>query len=174
MKIFIMRHGEAANTFGEDSRRLLTKKGLLETEKMGQWLARSEPKLTNVFVSPYLRAQQTCKNVIDALSKMRQLNGITPETLDFITPSGDARQVHDFIDGILLHKDSLIKDNCSDDHQAILFISHMPFVSYLVAELTGSLNTPIFSTAAIAIIDYDIKQMEGQLIELVAPAKVQT
>ena len=174
MKIFIMRHGEAANISGEDSQRPLTKQGMLETEKMALWLACLELDVTNIFVSPYLRAQQTCKNVIDALSKTRQLNGITPETLDFITPSGNARQVHDFIDGILLHKDSLIKDNCSDDHQAILFVSHMPFVSYLVAELTGSLNTPIFSTAAIAIIDYDIKQMKGQLVELVAPAKVQT
>jgi len=172
MQIFIMRHGEAANIAGEDSLRPLTKQGLLESEKMGLWLARSKMKLRHVFVSPYLRAQQTCKNVTGALTNASLFNDNAPETLDFITPSGNARQVHDFIDGLLQSDDSLIKDNSVDDNQAILFVSHMPFVSYFVAELTASFNTPIFSTGAIAIIDYDIKKMKGQLVDIVAPAKV--
>jgi len=172
MQIFIMRHGEAANIAGEDSLRPLTKQGLLEAEKMGLWLARSKLKLRHVFVSPYLRAQQTCINVTDALTRATLVNDIVPETLDFITPSGNARQVHDFIDGLFQSDDSLIKDNCGDDNQAIIFVSHMPFVSYLVAELTASFNTPIFSTGAIAMIDYDIEQMKGQLVDIVAPEKM--
>ncbi len=172
MKIYIMRHGDAANIAGKDSLRPLTQQGLFETERMGFWLAQNKPQLTNVFVSPYLRAQQTCENVTEALTKSGLLNNLIPETLDLITPSGNARQVHDFIDGLFqLKKPS--SENCDfSDNQAILFISHMPFVSYLVAELTTSFNTPIFSTGAVAVIDYDVKQMKGQLVDIVVPAKV--
>lgn len=177
-----MRHGEAANIAGEDSLRPLTKQGVLETEKMGFWLACCKPQLMNVFVSPYIRAQQTCVNVIDALTKAALLKDtfldtLAPETLDIITPSGNARQVHDFIDGLFQSNDSFIEENHigrsnSDESKAILFVSHMPFVSYLVGELTGTLNLPIFPTGAIAIIDYDIEQMQGQLVEIMSPAKV--
>jgi len=172
MRIFIMRHGEAANIAGEDSLRPLTKQGVLETEKMGRWLADSNSQLMSVFVSPFCRAQQTCTNVTHALAKSPQFTNITTETLDFITPSGSAHQVHDFIDGLFQGDDSLITGKSLDENQAILFVSHMPFVSYLVAELTASLNTPIFSTGAIAIIDYDVKQMKGQLVHLVTPTEV--
>lgn len=177
MQIFIMRHGEAANIAGEDSLRPLTKKGQLEVEKMGLWLSRSRPKFINVFVSPYLRAQQTCAQVIKVFSKTALFDDVysknlNPETLDFITPSGNARQVHDFLDGLFQKDNAIIKDDCADGEQAILLVSHMPFVSYLVAELTGSINTPIFSTGAIAVIDYNVKQMQGQLIEIVSPTKL--
>jgi len=181
MQIFIMRHGEAASIVAEDSLRPLTKIGLLETEKMGLWLARRKLTLIKVFVSPFLRAQQSCANVTAAIQKTTMSDEIIPETLDFITPSGNARQVHDFIDGLFHSIDSLNKESNSDESnsyensnesQAILFVSHMPFVSYLVGELTGTTNMPIFSTGGIAIIDYDIEQMQGQLIDMVSPARV--
>lgn len=46
----------------------------------------------------------------------------------------------------------------------------MPLVSYLVAELTYDQQSPIFQTAAVAHIDYDIKTMKGQLVQLISPA----
>ena len=190
MQILIMRHGEAANVAGKDSLRPLTKQGLFEAEKMGIWLAQTKLSFTNVFVSPYLRAQQTCAKVINTFTKATlcddacfeklMLETLTPETLDFITPSGNARQAHDFLDGLFQKYDAALKskskgkDDCTDEKQAILLVSHMPFVSYLVAELTGSLHTPMFSTGAIVVIDYDIKQMQGRLIELVSPARLKT
>ena len=172
-----MRHGEAASNVAEDSLRPLTKIGDLETEKMGLWLARRKLTLIKVFVSPFLRAQQSCANVTAAIQKTTKSKEIIPETLDFITPSGNAHQVHDFIDGLFQNIDSLNKENysdesSSDEDKAILLVSHMPFVSYLVGELTGSLNMPIFSTGAIAIIDYDIEQMQGQLVDMVSPSRI--
>jgi phosphohistidine phosphatase len=172
MKIFIMRHGEAASFASEDSQRPLTTKGVLEAKKMGQWLTYCNPALMNIFVSPYCRAQQTCTNVIDALSKAELSTESIVETLDFITPSGNARQFHDYLDGLLQSKNSLIEENNVDDNHAILFISHMPFVSYVVGELTGTSNMPIFSTGTIAVIDYDVKLMRGQLMDMVSPEKV--
>lgn len=172
MHILIMRHGEAANSAAEDSLRPLTKQGIVEAEKMGLWLSSRKKTLIKVFVSPYKRAQQSCKSVISVIEKNTMLKEITPETLSFITPSGNAHQVHDYLDGFLQNIGAVVDDNGEDENQAVLFVSHMPFVSYLVAELTGSVNMPIFSTGAIAVIDYDIKKMAGKIVDMVSPEKV--
>ena len=172
MKIFIMRHGEAASIAGEDSLRPLTKQGANEADKMGQWLALSKPTIMNIFVSPYLRAQQTCAFITDALTKASLISDAELKTLDFITPSGNVSHLHDYLDGILQSYDSVMHRSSFNNNQAIILVSHMPFVSYLVAELTGTSNMPIFSTGAIAAIDYDIKLMQGQLVTMVSPNEV--
>jgi phosphohistidine phosphatase len=161
MYIFIMRHGEAANIEGKDSLRPLTKLGAIQAQRMGGWIAKYElAKLMKIFVSPYVRAQQSCANVLLAINKLVGANDIIPETFDLITPAGNTKQVHNFIDGLTVN-------NIADQNQAILFISHMPFVSYLVGELTNSTNMPIFATGSIAVIDYDTEKMQGQLVEIV-------
>jgi len=157
-----MRHGEAQNFIEQgncdDSQRALTHQGEQEAQVMASWLQKNHIPPTQVFVSPFVRAQQTC-GIVTSLIKT------TTTTLDFITPSGDAKQVHDFIDGY-----------CSDNfdktlHQepSILIVSHMPLVSYLVAELTQYENAPIFATAGIAHINYDVEKMQGELLGLVTP-----
>ncbi|HCH70248.1 MAG TPA: phosphohistidine phosphatase SixA [Colwellia sp.] len=168
MKIFIMRHGDAANITGDDSLRPLTEQGDLEAEIMGQWLLHNKTKLLDVFVSPYLRAQQTYNNVSSFLIKANLLVN-KPKTLDLITPSGNAQHVHDFLDGLLSESNEA---DYGEKNSAILFVSHMPFVSYFVAELTDKNQMPIFSTGAIAVIDYETKHMQGQLVDIISPAKL--
>jgi phosphohistidine phosphatase len=159
-----MRHGEAANMAGDDSLRPLTEQGVLETKSMGQWLLEKKLKYLKVFVSPYIRAQQTFDNVSSYLVKDNLLLN-QPETFDFIRPSGNVQHVHDFLDGLL----SELNENSDDKELAVLFVSHMPFVSYFVAELTDKNQMPIFPTGAIAVIDYDTKHMKGQLLGMVSP-----
>lgn len=168
MQIFIMRHGEAANIAGDDSLRPLTEKGELEAKRMGRWLLQKNSTLLDVFVSPYLRAQQTCENV-SSLLKNSSLLVSQPKTLNFITPSGNAQQVHDFLDGSLSQSNDSVN---GDDNLAVLFVSHMPFVSYFVADLTDKNHMPIFPTGAIAVIDYDTKRMQGQLVDIISPDKL--
>lgn len=168
MQIFIMRHGEAAQIAGNDSLRPLTEKGAIEAKNMAPWLLKQNPKLLNVFVSPYLRAQQTFENMSNVLTQANVLVN-QPKTIDFITPSGNAQHVHDFLDGELSQRSEI---DITDENAAILFVSHMPFVSYFVAELTEDNQMPIFPTGAIAVIDYDAKLMKGQLREVISPAKV--
>lgn len=124
--------------------------------------------MLNVFVSPYLRAQQTGANVSNFLVKDDLLVN-KPKTLDLITPSGDVQLVHDFLDGLISQSNEA---DDSDKNLAILFISHMPFISYFVAQLTDKYKMPIFATGAIAVIDYDTKLMQGQLLEIISPAKL--
>jgi phosphohistidine phosphatase len=168
MQIFIMRHGEAANRAGDDSLRPLTEQGVLEAKIMGQWLLQKNSKLLDVFVSPYIRAQQTFDNV-SGLLRQDNLPVEQAKTVDFIMPSGNVQQVHDFLDGLLSQGNET--DN-GDKNLAILFVSHMPFVSYFVAELTDKNQMPIFPTGAIAVIDYDTKCMQGQLVDIISPATI--
>ncbi len=173
MKIFIMRHGEASNqcftlnssdSNSSDALRPLTELGGAEAKKMAQWLARTQIDAIEIFVSPYLRAQQTCGYMVNMLTENGLSLATQSKTLDFITPAGDVQQTHNFIDGLLAES--------ADEKKAILLVSHMPFVSYLVAQLTQSQNTPIFATGAIAQINYDAKAMQGQLVDLLSPATV--
>lgn len=154
MQLFIMRHGDASMTASSDAQRPLTKQGKVEASLMGKWLHGLDVNIDQVLVSPYLRAQQTSNEVLVQLDCKPCIN-----TVDIITPSGNAAQVHDYIDGF-----------CATKHcQQLLIVTHMPLVSYLVAELTFDQQSPIFQTAAIAEIDYDVKAMKGQLIRLISP-----
>lgn len=154
MQIFIMRHGQASPLGVSDEQRLLTEQGKLEAVVMTKWLHDEKFKFDQILVSPYKRAQQTANILADSLSALSPLT-----TLDIITPSGNASEVHDYIDGVC----ELKRMN------TLLIVSHMPLVSYLVAELTVEQDSPIFQTAAIAQIDYDTKRMKGHLIRLVSP-----
>jgi phosphohistidine phosphatase len=165
MQVYIMRHGEAQNFVAQgsrdDSQRALTAEGKIEAKMMANWLQKMQINPMQVFVSPYVRAQQTC-----AIATSMMQTAIT--TLDFITPSGDAKQVHDFIDGWCSEQVAV----STNQEPSLLIISHMPLVSYLVAQLTQSGNTPIFSTAGIAHIDYDIERMQGILQRLISPIEL--
>lgn len=148
-----MRHGQANYESQVDSTRPLTEQGKIEAQLMASWMSKMDINPTHIWVSPFTRAQQTCEQVKGLLPKA------SVQTIDFITPSGSAPEVHDFIDGEM--------DNSSC--QQLLIISHMPFVSYLVAELTQQTQAPIFQTAGVCEIEYNRETMKGQMIRMVSP-----
>jgi len=154
MRIYVMRHGQAFTSGSPDALRGLTEQGKLEATLMTKWLKNQNINIEQVLISPFIRAQETAKKVADGFD-----DTVVATTLDFITPSGSAQMLHDYIDGVCV----------SDKIQSLLIVSHMPLVSYLVAELTVDNEAPIFQTAAIAEIDYDIKRMKGFLVKLTSP-----
>jgi len=156
MRIFIMRHGQASNLAVADAERPLTAEGIDEVSTMAQWLKSLPFEFDHIYVSPFKRAQQTASTVNNILHTHDK-----PTTLNFITPSGSVNDMHNFLDG------------CCDDKQSekrVLIVSHMPLVSYLVAELTNEHSAPIFQTASIAEIDYDDIEMTGHLQQMVCPS----
>ena len=154
MQIFIRRHGQADMVAPTDALRPLTANGVTEASMIGQWLLKNAATIDAIFISPYLRAQQTADAVLTALG-----NVAYKETVNFITPEDNPKDVHDYLDAI-----------CSDkQYQKVLLVSHMPLVSYLVAELTSDNAMPIFQTASVAQIDYDTERMQGELVTLVSP-----
>jgi phosphohistidine phosphatase len=157
MQIFIMRHGQAEMVAPTDVLRPLTKDGVKEAKLIGQWLLANSLTFDCVFVSPYLRAQQTADAVISQLSK-----AVKRQTLSIITPEDSPKDVHDYLDAV-----------CGvEQYQKVLLVSHMPLVSYLVAELTSDNAMPIFQTASVAQIEYDTNKMHGELITLVSPNEI--
>lgn len=169
MQIFIMRHGEAQaiSSFQSQSdfHRTLTKQGQLEAQLMGKWLLNVTKNIQEIFMSPYDRAQQTAAIMLSSLQSAEHNAHIASSTLDFITPSGSAKQVHDYIDGYCAQ----MSGESTKEPHAVLIVSHMPLVSYLVAELTTPENAPIFATAAIIEIDYDVTRMTGEVVRLISP-----
>lgn len=155
MQLYIMRHGQANPVGNIDHLRELTSTGYNEAQCMGKWVNQQGISFLQVFVSPYVRAQQTANTLLNEINGQVQV-----ATIDFITPLDDAKKVHDYIDGI-----------CTDTHiEHLIIVSHMPLVSYLVETLTIDRQSPIFQTAAIAQIDYDVEKMTGRLVRLIAPA----
>lgn len=157
MQIFVMRHGQAENIAPSDALRPLTENGINEARTSAQWFAENQHVFDCVFVSPYLRAQQTADTVIEQLKSVGER-----KTLSFITPEDNAKEVHDYLDAVF----SL------EQYKKILLVSHMPLVSYLVAELTSDNTMPIFQTASVAQIEYDTTRMLGEFVTLVSPNEV--
>lgn len=158
MQIFIMRHGEASSSAIVDSERPLVKQGEIEVAQMIKWLKSIAADFDMILVSPFKRAQQTA-------AALRINDTSLFSTLDFITPSGSAQKFHDYIDDICIEN-----QQCAHGHElCILVISHMPLVSYLVAELTCDHSAPIFQTSTIAEIDYNEENRQGQLRKITSP-----
>lgn len=154
MKIFIMRHGQASFEGQSDAERELTEQGGLEARLMASWMEKMEYSPDIVWVSPFVRARQTYQGILTKLDIEKNM-----QTLDMITPSGDAKSVRDLIDGEIE----------SSECQQLLIVSHMPFVSYLVAELTQQQSAPIFQTAGVCEIMYNAKKSLGEVVRMVSP-----
>jgi len=154
MQIFIMRHGQASFEGRNDAERELTEQGGLEARLMASWMEKMECNPDLVWVSPFTRAQETFQGLLTKLDIEKNM-----QTLEMIIPSGDANSVRDLIDG------EIESSQC----QQLLIISHMPFVSYLVAELTQQQSAPIFQTAGVCEIEYNEGRSLGEVIRMVSP-----
>lgn len=117
MKLYIMRHGEAAQT-SHSSEQLLTRNGHAGIENLAERLKNKNCHLAQVFHSGKARAQQTAEIVCNALCP-----DATPRTLDNIKPGDDPAAILPIING--WNEDSLIT-------------SHLPFIPNLITLLTAT------------------------------------
>ena len=116
MEIVILRHGQAEGYATADAQRKLTAKGEADALRAGQCLAELGFSFDALWVSPYLRTQQTAQQVLKNFSDLQ------PSTQALLTPESNPKQVFEFI-----HRSGL---------QRVLLISHQPLVSDLVAYMT--------------------------------------
>ena len=158
MYIFIMRHFDAVPEQQNDQDRELSVYGQSQAKHSGQWLKQFCDKqslsITATMVSPYRRAQQT----LALMQKHLDVGEILPS--NDIVPSSNAAVAHDYIDVLLSHRQQT---------QALLVVSHMPFVSYLLDTLSGHHHSMIFSTGAIACVEYDESASRGRLVSQFSP-----
>lgn len=144
----LMRHGEASPNFRDDINRSLTTHGFIETQNSGVWLKDTVHSIDKAIVSPYLRAQQTFDMVSSIVPVLHR------EDNSDVIPSGNASLVQDYVN-VLLQESQI---------SSLLIVSHMPLVSYLLDSFCGRLESRIFSTASIALLDYDPEKNSADIV----------
>ncbi len=152
MKLYIMRHGEAESQGVSDEKRTLTEYGKTEVLDIAESI--KSINFDVVIVSTFMRAQQTANIIKQHINYNNQTI-----TSDMFCPESEPKKSHDYIDALLIGK----------SYRNVLIVSHMPLVSFLMAELTFDKQMPIFPTAALAYINYQPEQMLGEYIEMVCP-----
>lgn len=138
MQLFLMRHGEAGYDAHSDRERTLTELGRHQTEQMSNYLASSVAEFDLVFVSPYLRAQQTWQEVAKHFPEPRKWL-----VLDELTPSADPCTAADLV---CAYAEQYRADK-------VLVIAHMPLLGYMVSELVRGIEPPLFATSGVTLID---------------------
>ena len=122
MELLVIRHGVAeeretfAATGQDDSLRPLTKEGRWKMERVAKGLRRILPSVSLVATSPFVRAVQTAKIVVDAYGKAEL------EQLDALTPEGRPRAFMTWL-----------REREADDRVAI--VGHEPHLGSLVSWL---------------------------------------
>lgn len=135
MKLWVLRHGEAAAQAATDALRPLTDHGRKQVLNNAAHLL-GQP-LAGILASPYLRAQQTAQLVQQALGGALALH-----TVPWLTPDGDAEHVLAALDSEYGQGDWLL-------------VSHQPLVGTLLGLLErGELASPWpMGTAALAALE---------------------
>ena len=139
MNILIMRHGEAQAFAESDSQRQLTPNGQSQAIRAGQCLNPLLLSFNEVWVSPYIRAQQTANAVLEAAGLM----AIPRRTVASITPDNSVYEVANLLE----------KSNVGN----LLLVSHQPLVSTLVGLLVHA-NTnagPPMAPASMVLLETD-------------------
>src|SRR5690554_3791495 len=155
-----MRHGDAepAQALKADAVRPLSKLGEEEVLAAATWLQgylqqRGSEQLDWLTASPFIRAQQTATIIESAVPVERR--DITEDAI----PESDPQLFCDWLF-------ALLKSGCADSKH-VLLVSHMPFVSYLVAALDKKTPPLLFPTAAMAEMRLDVEKQQASFVRMI-------
>lgn len=125
--LWIMRHGQAAWQAESDRQRPLTVQGVKEVQSVAE---KSElAGVVDVWCSPYLRAEQSCKTFIETA----KADFKSAKTELLLTPDADPTLLVELIE--------------ASDFEQLLLVSHMPLVARLTLHLTSDERVGGFHTA---------------------------
>lgn len=151
MQIFILRHGEADPYTQPDCQRHLTGRGILETEAILERQKTHLQNITQLWASPYVRAQETAKLA------QKLLPNLTIQTTDLLVPEANPKRLATAIDAAQL--------------DSVLLVSHQPLVGVFLDWLAGlEPGSHRLGTSALACIETDFIAADcGQLQWVVQP-----
>jgi len=122
MKLYILRHGEAADhddpRFNNDAERPLTVKGLKRTKLLANALRQWDITFDAILSSPLVRARETAEIVARGLSLHERL-----EFSEHLAPSGD-------VEKLVNHLNAL-----QPAPENVLLVGHEPYLSNLISLL---------------------------------------
>ena len=146
INLIIVRHGDSEPQIQgkDDKERKLTKKGVKEMKRVANFIDKLEINIDKIVSSPYLRAYQSAKEIIDELG----IDENKIEIYEELSPDKDPSQ--------FLEKLKNFPDNV-----AVLVVGHNPYLSNLIKALTGA-NVDL-EKGGIALIDYDLSKNKGVL-----------
>lgn len=161
--LFIMRHGDAepAQALKADAVRPLSTMGEHEVLASATWLneyiqQRGGHGLDWLTVSPYIRAQQTATIVESEVAV--NTRAICEDAVPESSPEA-------FVDWFFA---MLQTHHMNATH--VMLVSHMPFISYLVAALDKQTPPLLFPTAAMAEIRIDVNAGRAEFVRMIAPS----
>jgi phosphohistidine phosphatase len=129
MWIYLVRHAEAASG-KPDSERRLTPEGREQARRVGERLAKEEPRPEAVLHSPLARARETAELIAAPL-------GVEPEPQERLAPGATAAGIRAAVAG---------------RGEAVVVVGHLPDCAEIAAELTGGPEPP-FPPAGVFVID---------------------
>lgn len=141
MRLYLLRHAEAAADAPEDSLRELTELGWAQAQSVADWLCQQVSGRTYLMASPLLRARQTA-------SVVQQMLGLPDaEILDVLTPEGDP-----------LRAEQAISLAVRADVDDLIVVSHMPLIASLQSWLEEGVLTSgsPFSLAEVRVLEAEV------------------
>lgn len=133
MQLFFLRHGQAAQ-HANDNLRPLSAVGVAEVQACAQAAAEYLQTLRKIYVSPLLRAQQTCELFCETAGLTVEI-----ETVDWLTPETAPREV---LKQLLLEQEDT------------LLVSHQPLANALLGYLNDSpVPLAFVDTATLVVLD---------------------
>jgi phosphohistidine phosphatase len=141
MRLYLLRHADAAFDAERDELRPLTERGWAQAQNVADWLSGQATGPVRVVTSPLLRAQQTASVVSQAFGLEPAL--LMPE----LSPDGDALRAEMAL--------SLLAGEGIED---LVLVSHMPLIASLYAWIAeGTLGTgEAYDLAEIRVLALDI------------------
>jgi phosphohistidine phosphatase len=152
VRLFVLRHGRAEAFKADDASRALVASGREDVRQVVTRQCDALGSVPHVWVSPYLRAQQTAGIAREVLA--------LPDTCELVSNLlvPEAR-VFSLIDALYQAK-----------LDTVLLVSHQPLLSTLLDTLCGPSEAHHMSTASLAAVDLDVVAADmGQLRWLVHP-----
>lgn len=139
MELFLLRHGEAVSSAPRDQDRALSERGRQEVATIIESAKSDLANIEQVFVSPYLRAQQT----LEIARSILDIPQSHVTASDALTPCGDPRLLFPLLE--------------RTKPTSTLFVTHQPLVGSFLDYICG-LEPGRYSmgTSALAAIDYEV------------------
>lgn len=144
MKLYLMRHGQAASP-QVDPQQGLSEEGRAGIAQLAERLAGQGIRFSQVFHSDKARARQTAEIMTSVLSP-----NVVPQMRSGLKPNDDPRDL--LVDIESWNKDTLIA-------------SHLPFVPGLLAELTGQAQGMGFVPGTVICLTKDNDSWQIEWIE---------
>ncbi|MGB6222483.1 phosphohistidine phosphatase SixA [Haloferula sp.] len=153
MKLYFLRHADAATQAANDDDRAISKKGIKQCKRVAKFCRSQGIEPEVILVSPLLRAQQTAKPVAAALK-------VPLETVPWLVYETETEEV-------------LKQLAARSDNSSVMIVGHQPDFGLLAEALLGSEEGTIrVRKGSLILLNVSEFRRGGALLEWSIPAQL--